>query len=817
MIKNYLKTAWRSLARYKVFTLINIAGLSVGISAAVVIYLVVQHDLAFDKFEQDNDRIYRVVSDLHYSDVSYYNSGIPQPVGPTLKAQGTGISAIAPIQIYGYDVRIKIPATGKAAPLELRNQSDIIFADENYFKIIGYKWLAGSAGNSVKYPNKVVLTQKRAAVYFPGVDIQQIVGKQVVYNDSVTTTVSGIVADQTENTDFIFKDFISLATISNSVLKTGYSWGNWGMTNGSCQLFIKLARGTTPSQVTDQLVKINDKHIEKRKGFRSSFVLQPLSDLHFNADYNNFTYKTANRSILYGLLAIGAFLLLLGCINFVNLSTAHASQRAKEIGIRKTLGSSRGQLMAQFLSEAALITIVATVIAVAFVPVALKIFADLISEGVRFDPLGQPHLLVFLVLLVVVVSLLSGWYPALVQSGYKPVLVLKDHGYANTGQTRKVWLRRGLTVFQFLIAQVFVMGTFMVARQISFAANADLGFKKEAIVNFSTPWSQRDDINRRRVLLNEIKRLPGIERTAIGSTAPASGGTSSSQMIYRDGKKEVQTDVQLKTGDTSYLKLYHIKLLAGKNMLQSDTTRELIINETYAHILGFKKATDAVGHTLQWSNLNLPISGVMADFHQQSLRQPIKPLAFSVSAVDAFDIHLALVPQTPKGATWKQTIAQIGRIYKKLYPAEEFDPRFYDETIARFYQQEQHIAILLKWATGLAIAISCMGLLGLVIYTTNTRTKEIGIRKVLGASIANIVTILSSDLIKLVLLSFAIATPIAWWGVHKWLQNYAYHIDINWWVFALSGILMIFIALVTLSFKTITAAMANPVKSLRSE
>ncbi|WP_448701254.1 FtsX-like permease family protein [Mucilaginibacter sp. AW1-3] len=813
MLKNYFKTAWRSLMRFKVFTLINILGLAIGISASMVIYLIVHYDFTFDKFENDNARIYRVVSDMKFSGNPYHNSGVPAPVGEAVRNELSGISLVSAFHQHNSETKVIIPGNTKQ-PLVLKNQGDIIFADVNYFKLIPYEWIAGSANTALNDPLKVVLTEKSAKLYFPDLRADQVIGRQVIY-DSVATTVTGVVKTLSRNTDFIFHDFISLSTIPATGLKKNYSWGNWGMTNGSSQLYVKLNPGITKQQIEKQLAGINTKYVKKHKGFESAFNLQPLSDVHFNADYRNYNGRLANKPTLYGLLIVAAFLLLLGSINFINLSTAHASQRAKEIGIRKTMGSTKAQLILQFLSETFLITLLATILSIILAPVLLSIFSGFIPKDLHFNLLHQPDLIMFMILLVVTVSVLSGFYPSWVLSRYNPILVLKNQAYANTGKTRRVWIRKSLTIFQFLIAQFFIMGTFLVAKQIHYTLNKDLGFKKDAIITLSTPFSKQ--LNSRFVLLNKLKSIPGIELVSLGGNPPATMGANSGQVSYKDGKKEIQLDVQFKYGDPNYLKLYHLKLLAGTNTHESDTVKEVIVNETYAHMIGFKNATDAVGKTLDWSGVKLPIVGVMRDFNQESLHSEIRPLMFTGASSNSYELHVALGPENADGTAWKNTIDKIGKAYKDIYPEEDFDYDFYDKRIEGFYHSEQQISSLLTWATGLAIFISCLGLLGLVIYTTNLRTKEIGIRKVLGASVANLVAILSTDFIKLVLMSFIIALPVAWYAMNKWLQNFAYRTSINWWIFALSGALMILIALATLSFQTVKAAIANPVNSLKNE
>jgi ABC-type antimicrobial peptide transport system permease subunit len=349
-----------------------------------------------------------------------------------------------------------------------------------------------------------------------------------------------------------------------------------------------------------------------------------------------------------------------------------------------------------------------------------------------------------------------------------------------------------------------------------------MGFKKEAIFSFGIPFNlqmfqQQQPETKHRVLLEQLKAMPGIDQVSVGGAPPSSNGTSSGQLKYVDGKRELESDVQFKYADTNYINLYGLHLLAGRNVRQSDSTVEYVINETYSKMLGFKKPEDAIGKDLLQNDKRIPIVGVIADFHQRSLHEPIKPLALSCAPANSYTSHVALKPQAPGSNVWKTAIAKVEKAYKQVYPKDDFQYAFYDESIAAFYKADQDTSKLLGWATGLSVLISCLGLLGLAIYTTNQRTKEIGIRKVLGATVAHLVTILSKEFLLLVLVAFAIAVPVAWWGMEQWLQNFAYRTSVSWWVFVVSGMGMLLVALLVLSVRTVQAARTNPVKNLRTE
>ncbi len=818
MLKTYFLVAWRNFIRNKIFSLINVLGLSIGISASLAIFLIVYYDFTFDKFQKDRDRIYRVVMDMNFSGTDYHNSGVPSPLPEAVRQEVPGIESVIGFHQSNGDPKVTVQNKNNEKPLLIKHQPGIALVDSSYFHLVPYHWLAGSSELAVVQPFHVVLTAARAKVYFPGLSFTNIIGKQINYDDSIVCTVSGIVDELSQNTDFIFKEFISESTIPTSGLKGNYGWTSWGSVNGGSQCLLKLAPGISPKTITARLQAILTKYNVKDKNDHSTqtIILQPFNDIHFNPLYSTFGETTVYKPTLYGLMAVAAFLLLLACINFINLTTAQSSQRGKEIGVRKTLGGSRKQLIGQFLSETFFLSFISFVLSLLITPFLLKIFSDFIPKGLQFNLSRQPLILVFGLGLTLIVALFAGFYPALVLSSFKPVMVLKNQSSGSGGSSRSAFLRKSLTVSQFLIAQVFTMATLIAVKQIHFIMNKNLGFKKEAIITVETPFPWGRDLktdHRRIVLMDRVNKLPGVDMVSLGSDPPAGNGFSSNVMTFRDGKKEIQTDASQKYGDTNYLKLYHIPLLAGRQLRVSDTANEWIINETYLHTLGFDKPADVLNMQIS----GFPVVGVIADFNAESLHAPVKPLMFSSEIGNSWLIHIALKTGETQAASWENTISSIEKLYKQIYPEEDFSYGFVDETIARFYDAEQNMSSLLKWATGLAIFISCMGLLGLVIYTTNIRTKEIGIRKVLGASIKQIVSILSKDFMKLVLVASAFAIPMSWWIMNKWLEDFAYRTRVSWWVFALSIVGMILIALFTLSIQTIRAASANPVDSLRSE
>jgi ABC-type antimicrobial peptide transport system permease subunit len=818
MIKNYFKVAFRNFWKHKLFTLINVIGLTIGISAALVIYLIVHYDFTFDKFHKDGDRIYRVVTNFSFSGSPGNNAGVCGPLPWATKTQVTGLQEIAPIFRLSQP-NVTIP-NGSRSSARFKIQDNVIVADSDYFKLFEYKWLAGSAKSALTAPYQVVLTSEQAEKYFPGVSYEQMLGRTVTY-DTLKTTVSGIVQTIKQNTDLTFHDFISFPTaFSNSSLKAQLRLNNWGGASPEYQLFVKLAPQATTAHIEAQLNDIMKKNNKPRPGVTEVFALQPLADIHFNAIYSDGS-RIADKTTLYELSGIALFLLLLGCINFINLTTAQSANRAKEIGIRKTMGSSRKQLIFQFLIETFLITSVAVIISVASTPAVLKFFASFIPQGIQVNLLVQPGVILFLVSLVIIVSVASGFYPALILSGYKPVSAIKNQANEGSSKTRNALFRKSLTVIQFAIAQFFIMATILVSKQIYYAVHKDLGFKKDAILVVNSPSKNRQE-HLNQVLLNKFRSIPQIELVSRGGEAPISANPFSTEGTYKDGKKEVKMEnLGFECGDENYIKVYHIKLLAGRNLLPGDTLKEFLINNTLAKQIGFNNPQDAVGKMISNYNgdTNMQIVGVVADFNQESIHAAIPPLAILTSKDPNYNgtFHIALKPQTANGDEWKTAIAAMEKDWKQVYPEDDFEYSFFDESIARLYASEQNTSALLSWATGLSILISCLGLLGLAIYTTNQRTKEIGVRKVLGATVSQIVVLLSTEMAWLIVLAFVIISPVAWWAMNKWMQGFADKTSISWWIFAVSGGAMLLTALFTSGFQTVKAALMNPVKSLKSE
>ncbi|MDT0644540.1 FtsX-like permease family protein [Zunongwangia sp. F363] len=811
MIRNYFKIAWRTIQKNKLFSAINILSLAIGLSTSFVIGLMVYYEFSFDNFHPDKEKIYRVVTNFERPEGNDVNRGVSKPLKKTMN----NISGVETASLFLTYEPLKI-STGENDKI-YNNPENVIFTDENYFKIFQYKWLAGNKNDALKAPNEIVITKERADKYFPGINAQEIIGKTLVYNDSINTKIKGIVSEFRKNTDIIFQEFISLPTAKQSYLRETLADDSWHSTNSASQLFLKINSNSGRKNIQQQLDKISLEYSSKeslREGRKRTFQLQALKELHFSEKYGIFDYghDAASKKVLLSLGAVAMFLLLLGSINFINLSTSQATQRAKEIGIRKTMGSSRKQLIFQFLSETFLLTLIAGLCSVIIGILLLKIFNEFIPESLNYQLFFKPEIILGIAGILVLISLLSGIYPALILSNFSTTSVLRN----KTGTGNNISIRRYLTVFQFTIAQVLVIMTLLVSKQLHYALSKDMGFKTSAIAFVRTPWKE-NDFNKKLRLENSLKNDPKISKISLGGSPPASTSLHSTGISFFKNEQEIKIPLELIYGDPDYLDLYNINLLAGRKPL-NDTIQEYVVNETFMHRVGYKSPENLINKNLVKNGKNYVIVGVMPDFNQRSLKSTIHPMAFvpdySRETVSQFNTVHFLFNET---TDLSETISDIENKWKSIYPDSDFEIRFMDQTIANFYEKERSTRKLLAWATGLAILISILGLLGLVIYSTEKRAKEIGIRKVLGASIAKLNFLLCRDFIVPIAIAYLIALPSAIWGIRIWLQDFAYKATMSWWIFALSGIGMVLIALIVVSVKTVSTAMKNPVKTLKIE
>ncbi|MEO5583280.1 MAG: FtsX-like permease family protein, partial [Saprospiraceae bacterium] len=648
-------------------------------------------------------------------------------------------------------------------------------------------------------------------------DPTDVIGQTIRYTgDSILATVTGIVHALPPNSELIFQEFISYASFSKTGLRKRQGLDSWPTTNSNCQVMLKISERASKTQIEKDINILRSKYIDSTR-LKGNFALQTLTDIHFDGVYGNFKSRTANRSISNALILVALFLILLGCVNFINLSTANAPTRAKEIGIRKTLGSLRSQLTVQFIIETFLIVLIAMVISVLTMPLFLKLFKDFIPEEINLSSLLQPHVIIFFIVLVVLVTLTVGVYPAVILSSFNPVTVLK--GSAIKGSPSTVWMRKGLTLFQLITAQVFILGTLMVLKQVNFLIHKDPGFNKDAVLNVETPLNPftgavPDQVA--NVFKEKLKSIPGIELVSRGSMAPSSASWSSRVLTYYRDQVKIDVNAQIRSGDSMFLNLYQIPILAGRSPRYiNDSVQEFVINETMAAQLGVKDYSKLIG-TSFGSNHHQTITGVSKDFNMKSLHEAIEPMVFTEDPNNSFVFHLRMNKQI-EHKQYSKILDQIKTYYQELFPKSEFYYFFLDEEMNKFYAAESHIAKLIRWCMGLAIFICCLGLLGMVLHTVQTRVKEVGVRKVLGASIPNIIQLLMKDFVVIFFLSMIIAAPLVYLLANKWLNKFAYRTEISWWIFPVGGVILMVVTSITLSFNILRAARANPMVSLRSE
>lgn len=808
MIRNYIKIAYRNLVSNRLYTGINILGLAIGILACVAIWLTCQFELSYENFQPYKEHIYRVVGDLTSPEGKHdFFSMPPDPAANAIRGNISGIAEVT--DVHAFYAKVDVP-NGKRFPAAdyHDHSSDIIVTGPEYFKVFNYQWLIGSPATAMSEPFKVVLTESKAYKYFGKIPLQDIVGKTLRYADSLPLTVAGVVKDYAANSDFRFTDFVSISTVPNSFLAEKRVFTkNWGGYSFFTQVFVKLIPGAGIPAINKQLTALLHQNITLRKGEQKTLFLQPFTALHFDTKFKDFFSRQAHLPTLYGLMCIAAFILIIAVVNFINLSTVQSIRRSKEIGVRKVLGGSRRSLIFQFLSEAFLITLAAMILVIVLVYPVLHLVEYFVPAGAAATVFSSQNILMMTVLLVVT-TLLAGIYPAIVLSGTIPVISLKS----NTRE--RGYLRKALVVFQFTISLVFIIATLVVRKQLDYVLHSDLGFKSDAIININTnPAYERSKVD---VLADMLRRIPGVELVSTSNGTPSAASHWGTELKYNGGKEPVKADCQLQWIDENYVPLYQLKLLAGRNVQASDSMREFLINESAAKALGFARPEDAIGKIVESGMSDdaspiLPIVGVLADFHAQSLHEAIKPAFFTASKMFAINLSVKL------HGDYKTLVKEMGDAYSKVYPNEEFEFKFFDNTIAGFYAKEQKTAAIMNTATAMAILISCMGLLGLAAFSIRQRTKEIGLRKILGASVGNIVVLLTRNFIVLVLMAIVMAAPLAWYAMNQWLSDFAYRVNISPGLFLLAGVIAVGIAIVTVSFQAVSAALANPAKSIKTE
>lgn len=811
MIQNYLKIALRNLSKNRTYAGINIFGLSVGIAACLLLFRLIYFELSFDRYHTKHNRIVEVMTNSSREGAPEdHTPGIPIPAMEEMKNKISQFQAFA--RIHSMWPTITVPDapgsnTGKMIPT-VEEKEVGVFTEPSFFDIFDWKWLNGSP-DVLNEPNVVVLNRSMAERCFG--NWETAIGKTVLMDGLVLLTIKGVVENAPENTDFPLHVIASYETVKKNPDLFNYN-ADWGSTSSNDQAFGLITDPGQRPALESALAAIGQEHYSERgSSFKKWHSSLPLSELHFNEEYGGrlgMHVMPMNRIRVLSL--IGVLMIIMACFNFINLATAQAAGRAREVGVRKSLGSSKGQLVGQFMSETAMIVIFAvalgTAMAAGLAPM-LKYISD-VPDSVPF--LSNPSVWMFLGAVTVLVTLLAGFYPSLVLSGFQPSRALKNDITSKT--VGGISLRKALVVGQFMIAQALIVGTFVTVGQMNYLRNLDLGFKPDLVYSFNMS-SDSASVLRFETLKNQIKALPAVESVSLSSDVPSSGNNWASNFALGRGADDAPFAVFMKIADADYLETYHLKLVAGRNLQPSDTMRGVLVNQFLLKKLGNINPEEALTKEFRigggkWQ----PIVGVVEDFKANSAREEMKPFAIYSKKSYYGTTNVKMKPDNMQG-----TVAQIQQIFGQIYPEQVFDGKFVDERIAEFYDDEARFAALCKGFTLLAILISCLGLYGLASLMTVQRTKEIGIRKVLGASVTSITGLLAKDFLLLVIIAIVIASPIAWYFMDRWLADFVYRLPLSLWIFGLAGVIAVAVAFVTVSFNSIRAALMNPVQSLRSE
>ncbi len=811
MLTNYFKIAWRNLLKNKVFSFINVFGLAIGLCCFIIIMLYVIDELSYDRFHEKADRIYRIHSDIRFGGTDLKMAVSADPTGATLKKDYPQVEQYARIYNSSGSKHIK---KGKEYIVE----ENVTHADSTLFDVFTLPSIAGNTKTALNNPNTVVLSETAARKYFGTTDA---VGKslEVGLDDRTVYNVTAVIKDIPANSHFHFDFIFSMDNVD-------YRFGSYLSHNFHTYLLLRegtdykdfekkfdeyIVRYILPQ--AKQFMQINSMEEFKKAGNKLEYSLMPLTDIHLRSDRFPELGVNGNIQYVYIFSAVALFLLLIACINFMNLSTARSSNRAKEVGIRKVLGTERQTLIGQFIAESTLTAYLAFVFALLLTIILLPYFNDISAKTFSISSLFQPQLLAFLLILPFIVGILAGYYPAFFLSSFRPIEVLK--GKLNAGFKRSN-LRNLLVTFQFATSLVLVIGTIIVYQQLNYIQTKKLGFDKDQVLIINGTGALATN---RDVFKNEIAQIAGVKSASYAGYLPVAGSARNNSTFSKEATMDMKSgfNMQVWNIDYDFIPTLGMEIIKGRNLSKAfgADSASVIINESTAKLLGYDNPIGQKIYTSNNPSLSLntvyEIVGVVKNFHFESLRQEVEPLCMRLgnnSWATAFKINTKDVPSL---------ISRIETKWKKLAPEMPFSYEFLDQSFDRMYRAEQRVGKVALTFAILTILIACLGLFGLVTYMAEQRTKEIGIRKVLGASVPNIVRLISGEFIVLVVIAVAIASPIAYYAMSRWLTEFAYRIEISWWMFAITAILAIGIAFLTVSFQSIKAALMNPVKSLKSE
>lgn len=792
MIKNYIKIAWRNLKRNKAYASISVIGLALGMACGILIFTLVTYHLSFDNFHKNPDRIYRFVTEWHDEQVDK-SSAVPVPVAKLFRSEYTLGEKVG--RSISYNQTLITINDGKEVK-KFREETGVAFTEPQYFDILNFPLIKGDKNNVLKQPGQAIITQKTAEKYFGKRDAM---GQTIRLDNQVSFNVVGILKNLPNNTDRKQEIYLSYADFKT------YTGGgledNWGGVYSGSEAFTLLKPGVTKTQAEAALAQLRNKNFKGRDQKVWQFKLQPLNDIHFNAELDGY----ADKKYLWALFFIGLFLIITACVNFVNLATAQALNRSKEVGIRKVMGSLPRHLFWQFIAETAIITFVAVVLSGVFAELTLPLLNSLFKSEMEFNWL---NLSLFTLLTAVVVIFLSGSYPGLVIARFQPIQALKSK--LSQKDIGGFSLRRILVVTQFAISQVMIIGAIIVISQLRYSQSTDLGFNKNAIIMFPMPKNDKATIS---AMQTKLKEISGIEKVSFCYAPPASGSNSTTGVNYDNRAEAEHWGINMKFADANYLSTFNIKLAAGRNLFPSDTTREFLVNETFCRKLGLHPQ-DVVGKMIAVNGKTSkgPIVGVVKDFYNYSFHTEIAPICIMPAVKNYSNCAVKINMRSAK-----TTLAAIQKTWSDTFPDELYSYNFLSDSIAKFYDQDTILLKLVEAFACIAIIIGCLGLYGLVSFMAVRKTKEIGVRKVLGANILNVLWLFGKEFSRLLLIAFVIAAPAAWYVMHNYLQDFHYRITIGPGIFLISIASTFAIAAVTVGYRAMLSATTNPVKSLRSE
>lgn len=797
MFKLNLKIALRNLWKHKVYTFINIAGLSVGMASCILIFIFVRYQLSYDDDFVNKDRIYRVVSNWKYSNGTDASQGVPIPLAAAIRNDIPQLEKVAAIQ-RATGVLAAIDQAGK---IKYKEYGPAYFAQPEFFEIFKFSWLYGSPTQALSAPNTVALSEGAATKYFG--NWRNAIGKTLRFQKNQDARVTAIFKDQPENTSLPLSVVYSYATFSLKDDK------NFGTVRSSSECYVLLKDDIQIGDVEAALARFNEeKYRDNDESGKQYHTFQALQDIHHDGRYGNFAGKIIEKSEIYGLSIIGVFLVLTACINFINLATAQAVGRSKEVGIRKVMGGERRQLILQFLGETLAVSIIGMLIACVLTEVALPYMQRLFDEEISFSLLQHPVIFVFLFALVLLVSLLAGFYPALIISGFNPALAIKNKVTANN--TGGLGLRKILLVLQFTITIVLIISTLIVLKQMNYMREKPLGFNPEAVAVVSLPADSLSQLKHQNFKARLLS-IPGIQQASFCDVSPSSNNVSESDFSINGARNK---DFQIRTMhvDRHYFETFGIQLIAGKALPESDTANAFVVNETFLKRNGISEPEKALGKLLTVNNVTAPIVGVSKDFNDKSLHENISPIVMSSNKWDYYNMAIKMDSRHMVDA-----MGAVQRLWNATFPNDVYDSSFVNDDLNEYYNTERIMGVLFRVFSFVIIFISFVGLFGLISFVTTQRTREVAIRKVLGASTYEVVRMLNGSFLLLVFLSNLFAWPLAYILINKWLSQYAYRINLSVWPFVLAMFISMLITLITVSLRSYKVAGTNPVDALKYE